>query len=62
MRMFCNEKLKLVITPTTRTRQTEVQRMHLLAYQCQETEAFSPAYQEETFVRLVELAESQSHQ
>ena len=62
MRMFYNEKLKLVITSTTRARQTEVQRLHLLANQCQETEAFSPAYQEETFLRLVELAESQSNQ
>ena len=40
-------KLKPVNTPTTRARQTEIQRLHLLANQCQEKEAFSPAYQEE---------------
>ena len=39
-----------------------MQRLRLLANQCKEMEAFSQAYQEETFIRLVEWAESQSHQ
>ena len=41
---------------------TEMQRLCLLVNQCKEMEAFSQAYQEETFIRLVEWAESQSHQ
>ena len=57
-----DDRLKLVNTPTTQARQTEMQRLHSLANQCQEMEAFSSAYQEETFIRLVEWAESQSHQ
>ena len=60
--LFNDDRLKPVNTPTTRARQTEIQRLHLLANQCQEMEAFSSAYQEETFIRLVEWAESQSHQ
>ena len=40
-----DDKLKPINTPTTRERQTEIQRLHLLANQCQEMEAFSPAYQ-----------------
>ena len=57
-----DDRLKLVNTPTTQARQTEMQRLCLLVNQCKEMEAFSQAYQEETFIRLVEWAESQSHQ
>ena len=57
-----DDRLKLVNTPTTQARQTEMQGLCLLANQCKEMEAFSLAYQEETFTRLVEWAESQSHQ
>ena len=39
-----NERLKLVNTPTTQARQTEMQRLHSLVNQCQEMETFSPAY------------------
>ena len=39
-----DDKLKLVNTPTTQARQTEMQRLHLLVNQCQEMESFSPAY------------------
>ena len=57
-----DDRLKLVNTPTTQARQREMQGLRLLANQCKEMEAFSQAYQEETFIRLVEWAESQSHQ
>ena len=39
-----DEKLKLVNTPTTQARQTEMQRLHFLVNQCQEMETFLPAY------------------
>ena len=45
-----DDRLKLVNTPTTRARQKEMQRLHFLTNQCQEMEAFSAAYQEETFM------------
>ena len=57
-----NDRLKVVNTPTTQARQTEMQRLHLLANQYQGMEAFSPAFQEETYIKPVKGAESQSHQ
>ena len=39
-----DDRLKLVNTPTTQARQTEMQRLRLLANQCKEMEAFSLAY------------------
>ena len=57
-----NDRLKLVNTPTTQAGQTEMKGLRLLANQCKKMEAFSLAYKEETFTRLVEWAESQSHQ
>ena len=48
-----DDRLKLVNTPTTLARETDMHRLHLLANQCQEMEAFAPAYQEETLIRLV---------
>ena len=39
-----DDRLKLVNTPTTQARQTEMQGLHLLANQCKEMEAFSLAY------------------
>ena len=55
-----NDRLKPVDTPTTRARAVEMQRLHLLAGHCQQREALAPAYREETFIRLVEWAQSQS--
>ena len=39
-----DDRLKLVNTPTTQARQTEMQGLHLLANWCKEMEAFSLAY------------------
>ena len=39
-----DDRLKLVNIPTTQARQTEMQGLRLLAYQCKEMEAFSLAY------------------
>ena len=39
-----NDRLKLVNTPTTQARQTEMQGLRLLANQFKEMEAFSLAY------------------
>ena len=39
-----DDRLKLVNTPTTQARQTEMQELCLLANQCKEMEAFSLAY------------------
>ena len=39
-----DDRLKLVNTPTTQARQTEMQGLRLLANQCKEMEAFSLAY------------------
>ena len=39
-----DDRLKLVNTPTTQARQTEMQGLRLLAKQCKEMEVFSLAY------------------
>ena len=39
-----DDRLKLVNTPTTQARQTEMQGLRLLANWCKEMEAFSLAY------------------
>ena len=39
-----DDRLKLVNTPTTQARQTEMQGLRLLANQCKKMEAFSLAY------------------
>ena len=56
-----DDRFKPVDTPTTRARAVEMERLHVLATQCQQREALAPAYWEETFLRLVEWAQSRGH-
>ena len=39
----------------------ETERLHVLATQCWQRRVLAPAYREETFLRLIEWAQSQSH-
>ena len=57
-----NDRIRPVDTPTTRAREVEIERVHVLATQCRQRRALSSAYREETFLRLIEWAQSQSHQ
>ena len=50
-----------VDTPTTRARAAEMERLHVLANQCKQREDLAAAYSEETFLRMVEWAQSQGH-
>ncbi|KAL9956688.1 hypothetical protein ACROYT_G038207 [Oculina patagonica] len=54
-----DDRLKPVNTPTTRARAAEMERLQVLAYECTQREALAAAYHEETFLRLVEWAQSQ---
>ena len=56
-----DDRFRPVDTPTTRARAVEMERLHVLATQCQQREALAPAYWEETFLRLVEWAQSRGH-
>ena len=56
-----DDRLKPVNTPTTRARAVEMERLHVLATQCQQRADLAPLYRDETFLRLVEWAQSQSH-
>ena len=56
-----NDRIRPVDTPTTRAREVEIERVHVLATQCRQRRALSSAYREETFLRLIEWAQSQSH-
>ena len=56
-----NDRFRPVDTPTTRARAVEIERLHVLATQCRQRRVLAPAYREETFLRLVEWAQSQSH-
>ena len=56
-----HDRFKPVNTPTTRARAVEMERLHVLACQCRQREPLAPAYREETFLRMVEWAESQGH-
>ena len=56
-----DDRFRPVDTPTTRARAVEMERLHVLATQCQQREALAPAYLEETFLRLVEWAQSGGH-
>ena len=56
-----DDRLKPVNTPTTRARAVEMERLPVLATQCQQRADLAPLYREETFLRLVEWAQSQSH-
>ena len=53
-----DDRFKPVNTPTTRARAVEMERLRELASRCQERENLAPAYWEETFLRLVEWAQS----
>jgi len=55
------DRLRPVNTPTTRARAVEMERLHVLATQCQEREMSTPAYRDGIYLRLVEWAQSQSH-
>ena len=56
-----NDRFRPVDTPTTRARAVEIERLHVLATQCRQRRVLAPAYREETFLRLIEWAQSQSH-
>ena len=56
-----DDRLRPVNTPTTRARAVEMERLHVLANQCQEREILTPAYRDTIFLRLVEWAQSQRH-
>ena len=56
-----NDRLRPVDTPTTRARAVEIERLRVLATQCWQRRVLAPAYREETFLRLIEWAQSQSH-
>ena len=55
------DRLKPVDTPTTGARSLEMERLYVLAGQCQQQEILTPVYQEQTFLRLLEWAQSQIH-
>ncbi|XP_073231632.1 uncharacterized protein [Porites lutea] len=55
-----NDRFRPVDTPTTRARAVEIERLHALATQCRQRRVLAPAYREETFLGLVEWAQSQS--
>ena len=52
---------KPVDTLTTHARALEIELLHVLAGQCKQTEDLAAAYLEETFLRMVEWAQSQGH-
>ena len=56
-----NDRFRPVDTPTTRARAVEIERLHVLATQSRQRRVLAPAYREETFLRLVEWAQSQDH-
>ena len=56
-----NDRFRPVDTPTTRARAVEIERLHVLATQCRQRRVLAPVYREETFLRLVEWAQSQDH-
>ena len=52
------DRFSPVNTPTTRARAVEMERLHVLATECQQRDALAPAYQEQTFLRLMARAQS----
>ena len=56
-----DDRFRPVDTPTTRAREMEIERLHVLATQCRQRRILAPAYREETFLRLVDWAQSQSY-
>ena len=59
--LISDDRFKPANSPTTRARAVEMERLHLLASQCRQREPLAPAYREETFLTMVEWAESQGH-
>ena len=55
------DRFKNVDTPTTQARSVKMERLHVLAGQCQQQEILTPGYQYQTSLRLLEWAQSQSH-
>ena len=56
-----DDRFRPVDTPTTRARAVEMERLHELATECQRRAALAPAYWEETFLKLLEWAQSRVH-
>ena len=56
-----NDRFRPVDTSTTRAIAVEIERLHVLATQCRQRRVLASAYREETFLRLIEWAQSQSH-
>ena len=56
-----NDRFTPVDTPTTRAREMDIERLRVSATQCRQRRILAPANREETFLRLVEWAQSQSH-
>ena len=55
------DRFSPVNTPTTRARAVEMERLHVLATECQQRDTLAPAYKEQTFLRLMEWAQSRIH-
>ena len=56
-----DDRFKPVNTPTTRASAVEIERLHILANECKQREDLATAYSEETFLRMVEWAQSQGN-
>ena len=56
-----DDRFKPVNTATTRARAVEMERLRVLANQCQQRETLAPEYCQETFLRMVEWAQSRGH-
>ena len=57
-----NDRFRPVDTPTTRAKAVEIERLHVfIATQSRQRGLLAPAYREETFLSLVEWAQSQDH-
>ena len=56
-----NDRFRPVETATTRARAVEIERLHVLVTQCRQRRVLALAYREQTFLRLVEWAQSQDH-
>ena len=55
-----NDRFRPVDTPTTRARAVAIERLHVLATQCQQ-KVLASANREETFLRLLERAQDMLH-
>lgn len=59
--LVSDDRFKPANSPTPRARVVEMERLHLLASQCRQRKTLAPANREETFLTMVEWAESQGH-